>query len=213
MKKLYIKKHIFDYFVKNKWKFLTVFSSLILGTALGSYFSVVMNSETSYAMNNYINNFVSAYNLQRIDSIGILKFSLYNNIKTTLMLWISGLWIGFFPLSFIQIGAKGYKLGFSTALLVKNFGIKGMVFAVASEIPQILIVIPILMVYSVFNINFALFQKQSKLRSISSGVKNEMYIKNLLYFVGLIILSLFVAFLDAYVIPHVLKPICSIWGN
>ena len=213
MKRIYIKKSVVYYLAQNKWQFLVVFLSLFLGTILGSYFSIIMNAESNDAMGEYINNFVSAYNLQSINPAGVFKFSLYNNVKTILLLWVSGLWIGFIPLTFLQVGVKGYKLGFSTALLVKSFGLKGMLFAVTSAIPQLFITIPVLVFYSVFNINFALFQNRSKLHSISSSLKNEIYIKNLLYLVGLIVLSFFVAFLDAYVMPVVLKPICSIWGK
>ena len=213
MKKLYIKRSISEYLIKNKWQLCTVFCMLLLGTVIGTMISVSMDFSESSAMGEYISNFVSAYNLQQIDRGSIFKFSAYNNIKTTLIIWASGLWIGLLPLNLIKVGAHGYKLGFSTALLVREFAVKGTIFAVASALPQIFVALPALIVYSIFNINFSISQRLSKSRGLSSGIKTKNYVKNLIYLVGLITLSFFLAFLDAYVIPIILKPICSIWGK
>lgn len=213
MKKLHIKNRISGLILKNKWQFLIVVSSLVLGIAAGTYFAVSIPSDSADAMNKYMNNFVSAYNLQSANSGEVFKFSLYSNIKTILLLWVSGLWVGFLPLNLLQIGAKGYKIGFSVTLLAKSFGAKGMIFSAASSIPQVFIMIPALLLCSVFNINFAFFQKNSKISNLSAVFKNEFYIKNLLYLAAIIILSIFVSFLDAYIIPQVLKPICAVWAK
>ncbi|MBQ2932823.1 MAG: stage II sporulation protein M [Clostridia bacterium] len=213
MKRLNIKKYISDIFLRNKWQFLIVFLSLFSGILFGTYFSSSMNQETADAMDKYINNFVSAYNLQSANAGEVFKFSVYNNIKIIIFIWISGLWVGFLPVNLIQIGAKGYKLGFSVTLLVKSFGVKGIAFSTISSASQIFIMIPALILYSVFNINFSFFQKHSRFTNLSAVFKNEFYIKNLLYLAAIIILSVFVSFLDAYIIPQVLKPICSIWGK
>ncbi len=213
MKRLNIKKYILDVFFKNKWQFLIVFFSLFLGIIFGTYFSSSMNQETADAMDKYINNFVSAYNLQSANPAEVFKFSVYNNIKIIIFIWVSGLWVGFLPINLLQIGSKGYKLGFSVALIVKSFGIKGIAFSLVSSAPQIFIMIPALILYSVFNMNFAFFQKHSRITNLSAVLKNEFYIKNLLYLAAIITLSIFVSFIDAYIIPQVLKPICSIWGK
>lgn len=213
MKRLNIKNYISDVLLKNKWQFLIVFLSLFSGIIVGTYFSSSMHHETADAMDKYINNFVSAYNLQSVNASEVFKFSVYNNLKIIIFIWLSGLWVGFLPVNLIQIGAKGYKFGFSVTLLVKNFGLKGIAFSTISSVPQIFIMIPALILYSVFNINFAFFQKHSRVTNLSAVFKNEFYIKNLLYLAAIIILSIFVSFLDAYIIPQVLKPICSIWGK
>lgn len=213
MKKIHIRKFVSGYITKNKWQFIIVFTCLTIGIFTGSIVSVLMNSSEADALNKYLGNFVSAYNLQSANNGEIFKFSVYNNIKIILFLWLSGIWIGFVPFGLLQVGIKGYKIGFSTTLFIKVFGIKGVFFALLSAIPQITIMIPSFMVYSVFNINFALFMQKSKHRNISSNVKNEMYIKNLICLLAAITISVFVSLIDAFVMPPILKPVCSALSN
>ncbi len=209
MKSLAIKKTISDYIGRNKWQILIVFASLFAGIIIGSFFSVRISEDKSDAMTKYIQNFVSAYGLQSVDNGKIFKFSLYNNIKLMLFLWISGLWVGFLPFGILQVGLKGYKIGFSTAVFVRIFGIKGIIFALLSVLPQLVIVLPTVIIYSVFNINFAFSLKNARFQRLSNNLKNKLYIRNLIFFVGAVVISLISGVVDAYIIPPVLKPICS----
>lgn len=213
MKKIHIQKTVLNYIIKNKWQLALVFFSLVIGTAAGSVFSVLMKTDQAEAMTKYLSNFVSAYNLQSVSGKDIFYFSLYNNIKVTLFLWLSGIWLGFMPLGILQIGIKGYKIGFSTTLFVKVFGVKGIFFALFSLIPQLLIMIPALITYCVFNINFAVCIHQIKSQKVKANVKNEICLKNLLYLLAVVAISVISAILDAFVVPPILKPICSFLGN
>lgn len=210
MKNLRIKRRISDYIIKNKWQILIVFASLFAGIMLGSFFSVKMSDEKSEATAKYIQNFISSYGLQSTDKGEIFKFSLYSNIKLVIFLWISGLWVGLIPFGIIQVGLKGYKIGFSTTIFVKIFGIKGILLAILSILPQLLFMLPVVIIYSVFNINFALFLKNAKYQRLSVNIKNRLYVRNLIFFVGAVVMSIISGLVDAYIVPPILKPICSL---
>lgn len=210
MKNLRIKRRISDYIIKNKWQILIVFASLFAGIMLGSFFSVKMSDEKSEATAKYIQNFISSYGLQSTDKGEIFKFSLYSNIKLVIFLWISGLWVGLIPFGIIQVGLKGYKIGFSTTIFVKIFGIKGILLAILSILPQLLFMLPVVIIYSVFNINFALFLKNAKYQRLSLNIKNRLYVRNLIFFVGAVVISIISGLVDAYIVPPILKPICSL---
>ena len=213
MKVRCIKADFDRYLSKNKWQIFSVVLFLVAGVLLGAYMSVSMEGEETKLLGSYINNFVSAYNLQNLNLFDVFKFSVYSNIKTVLFVSLSGLWIGFLPLLFLQVGAKGYKFGFSIAMLVKRFGLKGAIFAILSSFPQVFIFIPLFVFYAVFNINFAFFQKQKHTTSVTSRMKTEIYIKNLSYLLVMIAASFLVAAFDAYIVPQILKPLCAVWGK
>ncbi len=213
MKKLHIKRQILKFMTDNKWQIFVVCFSLIAGIAVGSIFSMYISEENSKATEEYINNFVSAYNLQSVDAAEVFKFSAYNNIKVVLFIWLFGLWAGFLPLCVLQIGFKGYKIGFSTALFVHIFGFKGTLLAFLSSMPQLLVVVPALVLYSIFSINFAVSAGKIKSRGSLPKVRNDMYIKNLVCLLIMIAVSLVIALIDGYIMPSVLKPICSFWTN
>ena len=210
MRTLRIKKSISDYIIRNKWQILIVFASLCAGIMIGSFFSARMSSEKSDATAKYLQNFVSAYGLQSVDKGEIFKFSLYNNIKLVIFLWISGLWIGLLPFGIVQVGLKGYKIGFSTTIFVKIFGVKGILLALLSILPQMLFILPVIIFYSVFNINFALLLKKYRYQHTSGNVKTRLYLRNLIFFVGALIISIISGLVDAYIVPPILKPLCSL---
>ncbi len=209
MKNFRIKKRISDYLNRNKWQILIVFASLFAGIIIGSFFSVRMSSDKYGAIEKYINNFVSAYGLQSVNNKEIFKFSVYNNIKIILFLWLSGIWVGFLPFGMLQIGLKGYKIGFSTTLFMKVFGGKGIAFSIISLMPQIILMLPMIIIYFIFNISFACALKDIRLQRTASSIKNKLYIKNLFFFLAAVVVSMLLGIVDAYVVPPILKPICT----
>ena len=57
-------------------------------------------------------------------------------------MWLSGLWVYFLPVGAVQLFAKGCKLGFSTSVFVRIFGLKGIFFAFLAALPQFVAIIP-----------------------------------------------------------------------
>ncbi len=208
MKNFRIKKRISDYFNTNKWQILIVLASVFAGIMVGSLFSIRISPEKYNEVESYIKNFISAYGLQSVDCNDILKFSIYNNSKMVLFLWFSGIWVWFLPIGLVQIGLKGYKIGFSTTIFVKIFGIKGIIFAIISVLPQILFMLP-MMIYYVINIKFAFSLNRIRFQHASSNLKNQLYIKNLICFVIAIGVAVVSGLVDAYIIPPILKPVCA----
>lgn len=209
MKKIHTGKLISEFLIKNKWQLAAVFACLFAGILVGSLYGGALKDQSADAMTGYLKNFISAYNLQSVNRKDIFIFSVYNNIKTVLFLWLSGLWVYLLPLGAVQIFAKGCKLGFSTAVFVGNFGIKGIFFAVLAALPQLAVMIPFVAAYYVVNINFAFSLQKIRCGKLSRGTKNEAYIKNLLYLLAAVLIAVIAAMIDAFIMPPVLKPVCS----
>ena len=183
---------------------------LVSGTVIGSLSAASLNDDRFKVLGSYINNFTSAYSIQSVSYGEIFRFSLYNNIKLLLFMWISGLWIGFIPFGLFQLGLKGYKLAYTMFFLIQLYRVKGILFALVAVIPQILIMLPMLVCYSVFNINSAV--SFYKLRQKGQGfyAQKELYLKNLLCIVAVAIVFLISSLIDAFVIPTMLRPVCSL---
>ncbi len=209
MKKYNFIRNITDYISGNRLQFFFVVVSLLLGTVIGSLSALSLEQESYESLNSYLRNFVSAYNIQSISKTDIFKVSLYNNIKVVLLLWISGLWVGFVPIGVLQVGSKGYKLGFTTVLILQIYRGKGLLLAIVSIIPQVLILVPVIIIYTVFNMNFALSLRKIRLKGQSLATHKEMYLRNLLFLVGTLVVLVLCSLIDAFVVPPVLKPICS----
>ncbi len=206
--RIHIKKSIKDYVLANRWKFALLIFFLFLGALTGPVALASLDDGVKDATEKYLSNLVSAYNLQTVSRAAVFKRALYTNIKSVLFFSTALLWPGFIPFLVFVAAIKGYKVGFTAALSVKTFGIKGVGFSVLALMPQIAIFIPALLIYGVYSINFALLKRRKTLQG-TDFKKNEIYIKCLLVIFVMIIFSIVSAFADAYIIPPILKPLCS----
>ncbi len=206
MKKIHFAKHLTDYISRNRVKFFIAFISLFLGTVIGSLSALTLADESFEGLFAYLDNFVSAYTLQPTNRSIVFWNSLYNNIKILLFMWLSGLWAWLIPFGVAQLGIKGYKLSFTLTLLIQIYGMKGVVFAFTTLLPQFLFMLPILVFYVVFNINFSLELRRYRGRCASP--EKDMYIKNLLTLFVVLVVMVLCSLFDGFVIPTVLRPIC-----
>lgn len=209
MKRTIIRKNLSNHLKKNKWQYLFVFLSIFSGILAGSLTASMSAADKFESIDLYVRNFVSAYNLQTVNGAEIFRFSVYNSVKVILFMWVSGLCVWFMPLSLVQLGAKGYKLGISMAAFVRIFGVRGILFAVISALPQLLLFLPAMAVYAVFNIKFSMTLLRMRGQRVASNIKNEMYLNNFLHLLGIITVSVMCSLADAFVMPIILKPVCA----
>ena len=209
-----MKKHrlkIFtDYVTRNRLQFFFVILCLVAGTVIGSLSAASLNDEKFKVLSSYINNFTSAYGIQSVSHGEIFAYSIYNNIKLLLFIWISGLWAGMIPFCLFQVGIKGYKLAYTTFFMIQLYRGKGILFILVTVIPQMLIMLPTLIYYSVFNINSALSFRKLRLKGQTFYAKKELYLKNLVCLLIVAFVFGISSLVDAFVVPAVLRPVCSL---
>ena len=208
-----MKKQIFEsikgYISDNKRQYAVVIAALVAGMALGCLSALRMSGQQFESLSGYTENFVSSYNLQPVSRSRVFISSAMGNIKTVLFLWVSGLWVGLIPFAIFHIGVKGYKIGFSTAFLVSAYRGRGVLFALMSMLPQMIIFVPALTVFAVFNIRYAASIRRVRIRNGARSMRREMYLQNAVCVLGILAVVACCSLLDAFIIPPVLKPVCS----
>lgn len=210
MKKCKFLKIFTDYVTRNRLQFLIVALCLVSGTIIGSLSAASLNDEKFNVLSSYINNFTSAYSIQSASHTEIFKFSLYNNIKLLLFMWLSGLWIWLIPFGMLQLGLKGYKLSYTVFFLIQLYRGKGIVFALVAVIPQMLIMLPALIFYSVVNINSAICFRRLRQKGHGFYMQKELYLRNFLCLVMVATVFFICSLIDSFVIPAILRPVCSL---
>ncbi len=208
MKKIKLFRNIADYIVNNRMKYIFACICLVFGVVIGSLLAVFSSCEQYNALGNYMNNFVSAHILQPISRNSVFCFSVYNNFKIVLFMWISGFGIALIPLGVLQLVAKGYKIGFTTAFLAQLYGFKGILLSFISIIPQLLFFIPMLISYAVFNFNFAFELRNIRRHGQSFFSNKELCLKNLAFLCLTVFVFIISSLIDTFIIPIILKPVC-----
>ena len=205
MKKDRFIKIFTDYFFRNRILFILTAFCVLAGMIIGSLSAVSIKDQRFDALGEYLNNFLSAYGIQSAKRSEVFAFSLYTNIKILLFMWASGLWVGFIPFGLLQLGIKGYKLGFTAAFLVQLYGGKGILLVLVSLLPQVMILFPALMFYAVFNLKFAIELRRIRLRGKLPD--KEVYFKNFLALLFVLIILVLCSLVDSFIVPTVIKPV------
>ena len=200
-----------DYINHNRLKFFFVFLCLVTGSIIGSLSAISLGDDRYTSLTSYMDNFLSAYNLQPISRGNVFANSIYNNIKLLLFLWLSGIWIGFIPVGLIHLGIKGYKLGFTLTFLFQVYHWKGLLLIIVSLVPQLIFMIPILVFYMVFNMNFSVKIRGLKQKGHRFFDDREMCFKNLIFLLCVMLVMLICSLIDGFVIPSVLRPVSLIF--
>jgi stage II sporulation protein M len=91
-----------------------------------------------------------------LDKQTILFNSFLNQAKSIVTVWFLGLTVIGMPLILAVVFLKGFSLGFTISFLVKERAWSGFVITLLSIVPQNLVYIPLLIVWSVIGINFTL---------------------------------------------------------
>ncbi len=210
MKKYGFIKVFTDYVARNRLLFVLAIFCLLSGSVVGSLSAASLSDEKFNMLGSYINNFTSAYGIQSVSYGDIFKFSLYNNIKLLLFMWVSGLFVWMIPFGMFQLGLKGYKMAYTTFFLIQLYRGNGVLFSLVVIIPQILIMLPTLICYSVLNFNTAVCFRRFRIKGQGFYVQKELYLRNLVCLVSVAVIFVVCSLIDAYVVPAVLRPVCSV---
>lgn len=140
-----------------------------------------------------------------LDNNQVFWYSVQNNFKTVLFVWIAAISVIGFPLIFFAIGIRGFILGFTVGFLIQNVGYKGILFSIISILPQNLIYIPILMVIGVVSINYSVFLIKNKKAKYVKNQKFRTFLKYSLLVLSISVLLLFGSLVEGYLSPVFLK--------
>ena len=210
MKRYGFIKTFTDYVARNRLQFMLAILCLVSGTVIGSLSAASLSDEKFNVLGSYINNFTSAYGIQSVSHGEIFGFSIYNNIKLLLFMWVSGLFVWLVPFGLFQLGLKGYKMAYTTFFLVQLYRGNGILFSLVIIIPWMLIMLPTLICYSVLNFNSAVSLRKLRQKGQGFFSQKELCFRNLVSLVTVAVIFVVSSLIDTFVVPAVLRPVCSL---
>src|SRR3989339_826157 len=137
-----VKQILFQHIQRNFNKYIFLFLSFIIGLFVGAFTINGMDLIQIDELTNYFKGFLELFSNQKIDSNELLKIAILQNAKLILLLWILGVSIIGIPFIFLVIGIRGFITGFSSGLIIKIFGLKGIIFILLTLIPKEIIIVP-----------------------------------------------------------------------
>lgn len=196
----------------NAKTYITLAGFLILGIAGGSLFAIFKNASDTDLLLTYIEQFISGYQLTGASKVQIFSLSFVNNLKTGILILSVSLFYILLPLLFINFFAKGFRIGFTVAFIVKCYGLGGSLFALVSLLPQNIIYLSATVIYSVFAFIQALEIRRLRKEGILYKYKSKIILNTLTAFLLFLFLTTVGSLLESFILPTFIKQLCVLLG-
>lgn len=178
---------------------------LVIGIVVGAITIKVLKIEERNEIVGFFNSFFKLVNNDDLNSSLLLKESLKGNIKTILIIWLTGTIIIGIPVIPVIVLLRGFAIGSTVGFLVNEFGVKGFLFSIFALLPQNIFIVPGIISISSIGLSYSLNRvKGNKSRGI-----NNYSVSNFINYSGLIflfcILILVGSLIEAYISPLFMK--------
>jgi stage II sporulation protein M len=192
-----LKQHIRD----NRWQYLVISLIFLIGLAMGAQKVEGLEGGVRDYLGEMIDNYLLEGRESPIYGSGILLAAAATQAKTVLAIWFLGLTIIGVPLILAVVFLRGYALGFTVGFLIHQKGGAGVLMSILSILPQNLVYIPFLIIWSVVAVNFSAYlvgrNSGGSLGRTFGNYSLLLAIFMLLFIVG--------AFIEAYLSPWFLS--------
>ena len=193
-----IKQHI----SANRWQYILIVLIFTAGLIVGNCKVPGLEGGVRNHLLELLNNFLRADN-QAMSGAVVLFYAFLNQAKSIIGIWFLGLTAIGMPLILALVFLKGYSLGFTIGFLVQEKAGAGILITILSILPQNLVYIPLLIIWSVIGINFSVFIAMGRQnRAVSLGRALVSYTMLMLVFLLIVLIG---AFIEAYFSPWFLQ--------
>ena len=156
------KGRIAEHIRNNKMTYIILTISFFAGGIAGIIRALSLPTGELTTMKDYINAFFASLSETPLKQSDVFAETIWNNVKIFILIFIFSLHQLVTPVEFVVISIKGFAIFFTAASIIRIFGGKGVLFALTSLFPQIIIVIPAFIAFIVIYMNLAKERKAAR---------------------------------------------------
>ena len=171
---------------------------LVFGCILGSVFAYCAQMDRLSETYNSINLIFPNGGNIIIDRFSIFKDAFLYSFLSLLFVLVCSYSVYLIPFLYIKLISEGIKIGFSSGVIVKLFGIKGFIFSGVSTLMQNVLFIPALVFAVVYSTALAIYRRKNRIKKLTNNVKGKVKL-----FFCVIIIALVCGATEGYFIPGV----------
>lgn len=158
----FVKAGFYSHIRGNFFLYVLVLTALMIGTTTGAFTVNNITDIQREQIREYISKFYQIAKTIELSPVQIFKQSLSNNFVTVFLLWILGATIIGIPFIFLIVGMRGFTLGFSIGVLIKEMQMKGVLLTLLGVLPQNIFILLGILFTSVTAINFSVYLLKNK---------------------------------------------------
>jgi stage II sporulation protein M len=130
----------------------------LVGVVFGALAVKALPTEQKAELMDYLNLFLKdVAGRPSIPGSELVGQTVWANLKSIALIWLSGLTVIGLPLALILLFTKGFAGGFTVGFLVDEISWRGLVVAAAAVLPQSLLTVPAVLLVGAGAVCFALF--------------------------------------------------------
>lgn len=177
---------------------------VIIGILTGSFLTVILNSNDKILIINKIKSFTNDISTGTYNWLLSLKNILISNIIIIIIIWILGISIIGFIITFLIIFWKSFILGLILSSLVLTFNLKGVFIGLLYIFPALIINLLIILYLSSHSFQVSIHILKSIINKKQLNL--SLFIKEYLKILGLSIIFIIICSLyEIFVTPILLK--------
>lgn len=128
-------------------------TGIIFGAIIVNSMNFVQKQDLIFYLDRFFGQIINGHTIENKE---ILKDSFFYHGKYLLLLFVLGLSVIGLPIVWILLFVKGLVIGFSVGFIVNQLGLKGLLLASVSIVPQNLLIIPIYIIAGSLSMIFSL---------------------------------------------------------
>lgn len=190
--------------LKQKKKYLILLILSTIGIISGIIFIFTISKQDKLTIVEYMNNFFTGIQENKLNYTSCLFNSLLNNILYITIIFLLGISIIGFPIIITILFFKSFIIGFSFSSIIYTYGLKGIINAIFYTFPHQVIYLLIIILLSFYALNFSsrLFRYLFLKKNINFKEITHKYLK--IYLLALII-TLILSLYETYISTYLLK--------
>ncbi len=194
-----LKQHI----IENRWQYLLITLIFLGGVIIGDYKVTGLTGSVKSHLLSLIDDYLKGGINADLDNQVILFNSFLNQAKSIIAIWFLGLTVIGMPIILGVVFFKAFSLGFTIAFLVQERAVSGVMISILSILPQNLVYIPLIIIWSVVGINFSVYVARGRAgNAVALGRALITYTMLLIVFLVIVLVG---AFIEAYLSPWFLS--------
>lgn len=192
-------------YIKNNWLTYTLILVFFLGGVIyGSLGVRAMNSNQANELGQGFSVFLNQVDKTSISSWSLAMDVITKNLLIILTIYLLGLTIIGVPVIMVIIFTRGFRVGFTVGFLIQLKAAKGVLFTLASVLPQNLILIPVYIIAAATSIAFSMSLIRGRFANRTLSLSRN-FIRYSLIMAVLAVMVITGGLFQSYVTPSLVK--------